>query len=33
MKITVVKKGSEKVKAVTICPWMVEAPSESNEQK
>jgi hypothetical protein len=28
MKITVVKKSSTKVKTMSVCPWMVEAPPE-----
>ena len=27
MKITVVKKGDSKVKAVAACPWIIDEPS------
>jgi hypothetical protein len=28
MKITVVKKSSTKVKTMSVCPWMTEAPPD-----
>jgi hypothetical protein len=27
MKITIVKKSSGKVKAMSACPWMIDEPS------
>ena len=29
MKIQVVKKGTSKVKTMSICPWMVDEPPAS----
>ena len=28
MKITVVKKSGSKVKTMSVCPWMTEAPPD-----
>jgi hypothetical protein len=31
MKIQIVKKGSSKVKTMTVCPWIVEVPPEATK--
>jgi hypothetical protein len=31
MKITVVKKSTSKVKTMSVCPWMVEAPPDATK--
>ena len=29
MKIQVIRKGSSKVKTMSVCPWVVEIPPEA----
>jgi hypothetical protein len=33
MKVTVIKKAGDKVKPMSVCPWMVEGSPEGNPTK
>jgi hypothetical protein len=32
MKIQIVRKGSTKVTAMAVCPWIVEVPPEASKK-
>lgn len=32
MKVTVIKKSDSKVKTMSVCPWVMDAPPVANEK-